>query len=323
MAMTSAQPSVAVQSADAAGVTIKPIPAALGAEIICGDVRALDERQTQVTKQAWLDHLVLLFRGQSLNDDELVAFAQRFGKLSHPVAGHQLHGNVKTFQHPHVNVVSNVIENGVPIGTLGDGEAMWHTDFSFEEVPYAATLLHSLEIPADGSGDTGFINMYLAYETLPRDLRERIRGLTMKQDASYNSAGMLRRGYQEVTDVRVSPGPVHPIVRTHTETGRNCLYLGRRNFAYINGLSVDESEQLLNALWAHAEQTSLQWHHQWRVGDILVWDNRCTMHHRDAFDPTARRIMHKTMTEGDRPHFQPHADDSAKHARGCLHAAAH
>ena len=322
MAITSAQQTVAVQRVGTAGVTIQPIAAALGAEVVCGDVRALDARQTQVIKQAWLDHLVLLFRGQSLNDDELVAFAQRFGKLSHPVAGHQLHGNVKTFQHPHVNVVSNVIENGVPIGTLGDGEAFWHSDFSFEEVPYAATLLHSLEIPADGSGDTGFINMYLAYETLPRDLRERVRGLTMKQDASYNSAGMLRRGYKEVTDVRVSPGPVHPIVRTHTETGRNCLYLGRRHFAYINGLSVDESEQLLDALWAHAEQASLQWHHHWRVGDILVWDNRCTMHHRDAFDPTARRIMHKTMTEGDRPHFQPGADDSARHARGYLHAAA-
>ena len=174
MATTSAQPSAAVQAAGAASLTIKPIQAALGAEIICGDVRALDARQSQLIKQAWLDHLVLLFRGQSLNDDELVAFAQRFGKLSHPVAGHQLHGNVETFRHPHVNVVSNVVENGVPIGTLGDGEAFWHSDFSFEEVPYAATLLHSHEIPADGSGNTGFINMYLAYETLPRDLRERL-----------------------------------------------------------------------------------------------------------------------------------------------------
>ncbi len=319
--MTSVQPLASVQSAGAARVILKPIHAALGAEIECGDVRALAAAQSQVIRAAWYDHLVLLFRGQALNDDELVAFAQRFGKLSHPVAGHQLHGNVKAFRHPHVNIVSNVIENGVPIGSLGDGEAFWHSDFSFEEVPYAATLLHSHEIPADGSGNTGFINMYLAYETLPRELRERIRGLTMKQDASYNSAGMLRRGFKEVTDVRVSPGPTHPIVRTHTGTGRQCLYLGRRNFAYINGLPVDESEALLDALWAHAEQPHLQWHHQWRVGDILVWDNRCTMHHRDAFDPTARRIMHKTMTEGDRPHFQPGADDSAKHPRGYLYTA--
>ena len=149
--MNSVQQSATVQSASTRRVIIKPIRAALGAEVVCGDVRILDAAQTQVIKQAWLDNLVLLFRGQSLNDDELVAFAQRFGKLSHPVKGHQLHGNVKAFQHPHVNVVSNVIENGVAIGSLGDGEAYWHTGFSFEEVPYAATLLHSLEIPADDS----------------------------------------------------------------------------------------------------------------------------------------------------------------------------
>ncbi len=302
-------------------IEVKPIAAALGAEVVCGDVRKLDQRQSHAIKQAWLDHLVLLIRDQTLTDDELVAFAQRFGKLSHPVAGHQLHGNVEAFRHPHVNVVSNVIENGIPIGSLGDGEAYWHTDFSFEEVPYAATMLYSLEIPPDGSGNTGFTNMYLAYETLPRALRERIRGLSTKQDASYNSAGMLRRGYQPVTDVRVSPGPIHPLVRTHAETGRNCLYLGRRNFAYIVGLPVDESERLLDALWAHTDQPRFQWHHRWRVGDVLVWDNRCTMHHRDAFDPKARRVMHKTMTEGDRPHFLPTADDGARHPRGYLHAA--
>src|SRR3954464_7294194 len=151
--MKSAQRS-AVDSNAVAGIRITPISAALGAEVSCGDVRALDAERTRAIRQAWLDHLVLLFRGQTLNDDELVAFAQRFGKLSHPVGQHQLTSNVKVFQHPHVNIVSNVIENGKAIGSLGDGEAFWHTDFSFEEVPYAATLLHSLEIPADRSGNT-------------------------------------------------------------------------------------------------------------------------------------------------------------------------
>ena len=315
------KPSSAVLTPTAHSVQVTPIAAALGAEVVCGDVRKLDDAAAHAIKQAWLDNLVLLFRGQMLNDDELVAFAQRFGKLSHPVGAHQLTANVKAFKHPHVNTVSNVIENGVAIGSLGDGEAFWHTDFSFEEVPYAATLLHSLEIPADGSGNTGFTNMYLAYETLPRELRARIHGKTIKHDASYNSAGELRRGYKPVTDVSVSPGPIHPIVRTHPQTRRNCLYLGRRNFAYINGLPVDESEKVLDALWAHTGQPRFQWHHQWRVGDVLVWDNRCVMHHRDAFDPAARRVMHKTMTEGDRPHFQPAADDSATHPRGYFNAA--
>lgn len=318
--MQSAQPS-AVTAGGSSRVCVKPIQAALGAEVECGDVRTLDAESARVIRQAWLDHLVLLFRGQTLSDDELVAFAQRFGKLSHPVRQHQLTSNVKVFAHPHVNIVSNVIENGKPIGSLGDGEAFWHSDFSFEEIPYAATMLYSLEIPADRSGNTGFSNMYLAYETLPRRLRERIRGLSIKQDASYNSAGQLRGGFKEVTDVTVSPGPIHPLVRTHAETGRNCLYLGRRNFAYVVGLPVAESEALLDELWAHAEQPEFQWHHRWSVGDVLVWDNRCTMHHRDAFDPAARRVMHKTMTEGDRPHFRADADDSAVHPRGYLHAA--
>jgi taurine dioxygenase len=285
-------------------IEVKPLQYALGAEVVCGDVRRLDPASARTVREAWLDHLVLLFRGQTLSDDELVAFAQTFGKLSRPITEKQRAVQVEGFKHPHISVISNVIENGVPIGNLGDGEAFWHTDFSFEEVPYAATLLYSLEIPADGSGNTGFSNMYRAYETLPADLRERVAGMTIKHDASHNSAGILRRGCNETDDVREVPGPSHPIVRTHPETKRNCLYLGRRAYAYVNGLSVAESEDLLNLLWAHAEKPEFQWHHEWKVGDLLVWDNRCTMHHRDAFDPASRRVMHKTMTEGDRPSFQ-------------------
>ncbi len=229
----------------------------------------LDAAGTGAIYQALLNHLILLFRGQSLTDGELFAFTQRYGQVIRTLPEHQKAANVRPFDHPNVSVVSNVVENGVVIGNLGDGEAYWHSDLNFEEVPYAASVLYALEVPAWG-GNTGFSNMYLAYETLPSDLRERIGGLTIKHDASHNAAGILRRGYSVPTDVRVSPGPSHPIVRTHPETGHDCLYLGRRNFAYVNGLEIDESERLLDALWTHALKRELQWHHEWRVGDVLV-----------------------------------------------------
>jgi taurine dioxygenase len=141
-----------------------------------------------------------------------------------------------------------------------------------------------------------------------------VRGRTIKNDASHNSAGPLRKGFKEVTDVATSPGPSHSIVYTHPETGCNALYLGRRPYAYVNGLPVDESEDLLDRLWAHATQERFGWHHEWRVGDVLVWDNRCTMHHRDPFDPASRRVMHKTACQGARPAEAPGA--AAAHPRG-------
>jgi alpha-ketoglutarate-dependent taurine dioxygenase len=297
------------------GVEVIPLPHALGAEIRCGDVRALDDASAARIRQAFLDHLVLLFRGQKLDDHELMDFGRRFGELA-PTIGAQYHAsNVKEFDPAlkHISVVSNVIENGVAIGALGDGEAVWHSDFSFHEVPYSASLLHSLEIPPFG-GNTGFLNMYLAHDTLPAELRAEIRGRTIKQDASHNSAGQLRKGFAPVTDVRSSPGPTHPIVSTHPETGRHALYLGRRPYAYVNGLSVEQSEALLDKLWAHATQARFGWHHVWEVGDVLVWDNRCTMHHRDAFDPNSRRIMHKTACVGSRPVEQ--ASYAPPHPRG-------
>ena len=140
----------------------------------------------------------------------------------------------------------------------------------------------ALKLPAAG-GDTGFLNMYQAFDTLPASLARRIEGLTLKHDATYNSVGQLRENFQDVTDVTASPGASHPIVRIHHETGRKALFLGRRNCAYVNGLSLDESEELLDALWEHVTQERFNWHHKWRLGDLVIWDNRCTMHRRDAF----------------------------------------
>jgi taurine dioxygenase len=269
---------------------------AIGAHVDCGDVRTLSAEQFSVVHQAFLDNLILLIRGQSLTDDDLLAFGRRFGDLTRPSAVH-IGQAPRDEKYPEIAVISNVVQNGIAIGSLGDGEAVWHTDSSFADMPPSASILYSIEIPPTG-GDTGFANMYMALDTLPPHLRKQITGKTIKHDKRYTSGGQLRPGYLAEQDLRESPGPSHPIIRKHPETGRSSLYLGRRPHAYVNGLSLEDSEQLLDALWAHAAQPQFAWHHQWKVGDILIWDNRCTLHRRDAFDPAARRVMHRTQCKG-------------------------
>lgn len=293
-------------------ISITPLSGALGAEIFCDDFLSITKTEGQELRQALLDHLFILIRGQCFTDQNLVAFTDIFGELKSPLTASQRAANVSPNAHPDVSVISNVVENGITIGSLGDGEAEWHTDYNFDETPYAAAMLHALEIPPHG-GDTSWSNMYLACDTLPTRLREKIDGLTIKHDTSYNAAGILRRGFSAVTDVCISPGPSHPIIRTHPETGYNCLYLGRRLHAYVNGITLEESNKLLDELWAHAVTPAFQWRHQWKVGDIIVWDNRCTMHHRQEFDGRHRRIMHKTQTRGDRPFCRD--DNSKPHPR--------
>lgn len=279
-------------------VTVTPVSVPLGAQVDCGDVRQLDDAAFRQVYQALLDHLVIRIRGQQLSDPELIAFGKRFGELDFaPLAKT---GKELARPHPEVIVVSNVMENGVPIGVLRDAEVVWHSDNSYRDKPLSYSMLHALEVPPTG-GNTGFANMYLALDTLDPALRRKIEGRTLKHDMTYNSAGDLREGFQPVSDVRDAPGPSHPIIRTHPETGCNALYLGRRPNAYINGLSVAESEELLQALWAHATQDRFTWHHEWQVGDILIWDNRCVMHHRDPFDGGYRRVMHRIQCAGDVP----------------------
>jgi taurine dioxygenase len=175
---------------------------------------------------------------------------------------------------------------------------------SYNEKTPIGSLLYALEVPPAG-GDTGFSNMYAAFETLPAELKRAIIGRSCKHDSSRTSVGDLRKGFKDVTDPREAPGAVHPIVRTHPATRRNALFLGRRRNACIVGLPLDESEDLLNRLWAHASRPELAWYQQWKVGDLVMWDNRCAMHRRDAFDPASRRLMHRTQIKGDRPFFDP------------------
>ena len=197
-------------------------------------------------------------------------------------------------------MISNVVENGKPIGNLGDGEAVWHADMTYVDMPPKAAILHALEVPPpEAGGNTYFANMFAAYEGLPADLKKAVEGKIAVHDASRNSAGMLRKGYKEVTDVRETVGAHHPMVRTDSKTGRKALFLGRRPNAYVLGLSVSESEALLDALWAHATQPHLAMCHKWKVGDLLMWNNLSVLHRRDPFDPTTRRVMHRSQIKGN------------------------
>ena len=277
-------------------ITVTPTGAALGAEVRGVDLRRIDDADFAAIHRAWLDHPVLLFRGQTLNDDDLIAFSRRFGELD--FAPIQENGRRFVDGHPEIYVVSNVIENGVAIGSLGAGEAVWHTDMSYLEDPPKASMLYAIEIPPAG-GNTGFTSMYRAYDALPEALKRRIAGLRVKHDGTYNSGGYVRQGVTPTDDPREAPGTYHPIVCTHPETGRKCLYLGRRRNAYIEGLELAESEALLDEVWRYATRDELTWYNTWRVGDLVLWDNRCTMHRRDPFDASSRRIMHRTQMKGE------------------------
>ena len=280
----------------ASAIEVIPTGRALGAEVRGLDLRSLDKAAFAQLIAAWHAHSVVLVRGQSLTDQELIAFSRRLGDLDW--APIQENGRRFVEGMPEIYIVSNVKVNGEAIGSLGDGEAVWHTDMSYLDVPPKASMLYSLEVPPTG-GNTSFCTMYGIYEALPKRLQDRIAGIKIKHDGTYNSGGYVRQGVTPTDDPRGSPGAVHPLVCTHPATGRRMVYLGRRRNAYLLGLELAQSEALLDELWSVVDRPEFAWEHIWRVGDLVMWDNRCTMHRRDAFDPQSRRIMHRTQVKGE------------------------
>jgi taurine dioxygenase len=278
---------------------ITHLDAPLGAEVAGVDLSAPVKRaDLDAIEAAWRERLVVVFHGQTLTDPQLIAFSKNFGELDPP--GPNPYGEPFNKAHPELNVISNVVENGKPIGNLGDGEAVWHADMTYVDVPPKAALLHALEVPPpQAGGNTHFANMFAAHASLPDDLKKAAEGKIAVHDASRNSAGMLRKGYQEVTDVRETVGARHPLVRTDAKTGRKALFLGRRPNAYVVGLGVPDSEALLDALWAHATQPRFAMCHHWQAGDVLMWNNLAVLHRRDPFDAKTRRVMHRSQIKGD------------------------
>src|SRR5260221_830543 len=290
----------------AAKPAVRPLTEAVGVEVLGADLRQLSEADFAVVERAWHQHSVILLRGQKLSDDDLLAFSRRFGELDPPP--NQERGRISPPGYPEVYVVSNVLDKmGDPIGALGAGEAVWHTDMSYLDMPPDASMLYALEIPPSG-GHTSFCGMQAACDALPDDLRRRIEGKRIKHDGTYNSGGYLRKGVTPTDDPLKAPGAFHPAVCAHPDTGVPALYLGRRRNAYVEGLSPAESEAVLDALWAHLDQRRFAYEHYWRVGDLVMWDNRMTMHRRDPFDPHTRRMMHRTQIKGQaapRPYVRP------------------
>ncbi len=298
-------------------VEILPLRGAMGAEIRGMDLRRLDDEAFGVLYRAYLDHLLVLVREQELSDADLLALARRFGTIEMPpvTAEHVAHCR----DMPGITVVSNVKVDGAPIGELGDGEVIWHSDYSFREITAGMRVLHAIELPPEGQGaNTEFCNTYAAYDALPDGLKRRVHGMTIKHDTAYDTNRNLRRGAQEVADVRLSPGPSHPIVYTHPETGCNALFLGRRPKHYVNGLSLEQSETLLDGLWGHTVQPRFRIAHEWRLGDVVLWDNRCTLHRRGAFNPGGRRVMHAAQVQGQKPAEAPDALGRPPHPRAHL-----
>jgi alpha-ketoglutarate-dependent taurine dioxygenase len=278
-------------------IMVTNMASTLGAEISGIDLtQSLDGDTIQSIVEAWENRLVVVFHNQKLTDPQLLAFSKHFGELDPP--GPNPYGEPFNKAFPEINVISNVVENNKPIGNLGDGEAVWHADMTYVDVPPKAALLHSLEVPERG-GDTYFADMFAAYDSLPEDMKEKITGKVAIHDASRNSAGMLRKGYMDMPNVQETVGAHHPLVRTEAKTGRKALFLGRRPNSYILGMSVPESEALLDDLWTHATQPRLAMCHKWKIGDLLMWNNLSVLHRRDPFDPKARRVMHRTQIKGN------------------------
>ena len=191
---------------------------------------------------------MLVFRGQRLSDDDLLAFSRHFGALDPPP--NQGAGRKSPPGYPDIYVVSNVRDaQGEPIGALGDGEAAWHTDMSYAPLPPDASMLYSLEIPPAG-GDTCFAGMKAALAKMPPALAARVATLDIKHDGTYDSGGTLRKGLTATDDPRSSPGTPHPALIEHPESGARALYLGRRRNAWVVGLPLEESERLLDELWS-------------------------------------------------------------------------
>lgn len=271
-------------------ITVTPLTPGFGAEISNVDVRRLDDGEFDQIYAAWLEYGVLRLRNQPLDEDELQQFSARFGPLEEIPFGRLPESEKARVKNRYVTQLSNIIENGRPIGGLGNAEANWHSDMTYIENPPPASVLLGVETPEVG-GDTYFANQYAALEVLPADLRERIATLTIKHDAAHTSIGTLRAGFESFDDPRDAPGAIHPIIQTHPETGREALYLGRREWAYIPGLSLEESEALLDELWEYAALPENVWRQKWQPNDLIIWDNRCVLHRRDDFDQNARRLM--------------------------------
>jgi taurine dioxygenase len=272
---------------------VVPLTQHIGAEIRGIDLRDKPDDETiRAINAAWLDHLVIVFPGQNLSQDDLVRVTGYFGERGEHSRPAKYFPKGYSSLLPGIMLISNIRENGEPIGALPDGEMMFHHDMIHTEVPSKATLLYSVEIPSAG-GNTLFASGYAAYDTLDRKVRNALEGRLAMHRYNY---GSTQKGDARGT---VAFGEcVHPVFRTHEETGRKAVYVNRLMTVGILDMERTQSEPLLNALFDHAEKREFVYEHVWRMGDLLLWDNRCSSHARTDFPSTERRLMLRTTVKG-------------------------
>ena len=281
-------------------IEIRAFDGPLGAEVLGLDLsQPLSEQDFARIHRAHLDHHVLVFRNQHITPAEQISFSRRFG----PLQIHVLHQFLLA-DHPEILIVSNVIENGQPIG-LGDAGHFWHSDLSYKEKPSLGSMLLAQELPSEG-GDTHFANMHLAWDTLPQHLREAVAGRSAEHTYLAKYAELQKRNpwrpnLSEAQIAQVKPA-VQPVVRIHPETGRKALFVSEHFTTKIIGLPEDESKDLLDALFAHSVRDEHLYRHQWAEHDMVFWDNRSLMHLAAGTPDHQRRKLHRTTIEGDLPY---------------------
>ncbi len=278
-------------------VTVTPLSPVLGAEISGVDLtRDLSDDVVAQIQQAWNDHIVIVFRGQEISQQDQLRFAAKFGPLAQrKKAPEQLRSRAEGVLQldPHVLLVSNKKINGVPVGAFGDGDMWFHIDSGYAEKPYAYTFLYGLELPSWG-GDTLFSNMYLAYEALPELLKQRIAGKKALHVHEYKRNEKVAAD----TDLSNTPHWFHPVVITHPKTGRKSLFVDRLMTARIEGVSQQESDDILGQLYEIGEREEFIYAHKWRLGDFVMWDNLATVHARSYFPKEETRLLRRCTVEG-------------------------
>ena len=279
-------------------IVVTPLSAACGAEIGGVDLtKPLTTHAVEAIKEAWGKHLVLVFRGQTITQDQQLRFASYFGELGNrKKAPEPLRARAEGIHQDHEKVllVTNIKIDGQPIGAFGDGEFWFHIDSGYSPRPYKYTFLYALELPTTG-GNTLFSNMYKAYEAVPLALKEKLRGRRALHLHEYNRAKQANHA----GDISGIPHAYHPVFITHPETRRKSLFIDRLMTARIEGMSDEESAAALAQLYDIGERREFIYEHVWRLGDFLMWDNRCTIHARTDFSKAERRLLRRCTVEGE------------------------
>jgi taurine dioxygenase len=278
---------------------VVPLSQHIGAEIRGLDMsKPLDSATIKAIYQTWLDHTVIIFRGQNLTQEDHLQATSYFGTQGHIRRPPKYFPPGFDRVAPGIMFISNIRENGEPIGALPDGEMMFHHDMIHSDIPDKGTLLYSIEIPSSG-GNTLFASGYAAYETMDPALRAKIEGRMAQHHYNY---GSTQKGDGKGTEAYSRA--MHPAVRTHEETGRKSLYVNRLMTVGLEGMSDEEAAPILEAVFDHCEKPEFVYSHKWRVGDLLLWDNRCSSHAREDFPANERRLMLRTTVQASvKPHF--------------------